>query len=176
MGIDFNISESKEISGIWIVRPTVAHDERGTIWTSFLKKEIEKLLPEGMYFKHDKFSRSRYNVLRGIHGDVKSWKLVTCVYGDIYQVVVDCRKESNTYRQHDSFSISEENQILVLIPPGLGNAYYVKSECAVYHYKLAYDGFYIDADNQFSLKWDDPQFGIKWPTNNPILSNRDMLE
>ena len=63
--------------------------------------------------------------------------------------------------------------ISVLIPPQLGNAYYVKSDQAVYHYKLAYTGDYIDADQQFSFKWNDKQFGIEWPTNTPILSKRD---
>jgi len=176
MSINFKIFESKVIQGVWIIRPSVAHDDRGNIWTSFLKKDVEKLLPADLHFKHDKFSQSKRNVLRGIHGDEKSWKLVTCVYGEIYQVVVDCRKESNTYKQYDKFTISYKNQILVLMPPGLGNAYYVKSNDAVYHYKLAYKGSYIEADDQFSIKWNDPMFSIQWPTNDPFLSNRDQLK
>ena len=138
-----------------------------------LKNDVEKLLPEELFFKHDKFSISNQNVLRGIHGDEKSWKLVTCVFGAIQQVVVDCRKDSDTYTLYESFNINEDNQISILIPPRLGNAYYVNSANAVYHYKLAYDGEYIDADKQFSYKWNDPVFNIKWPTNNPILSGRD---
>ena len=55
----------------------------------------------------------------------------------------------------------------------MGNAYFVSSDVAVYHYKLAYIGDYIDAGSQFSLKWDDPRIGIDWPCNNPILSDRD---
>ena len=131
------------------------------------------MLPDGISFKHDKFSENKKHVLRGIHGDEKTWKLVTCVYGEIYQVVVDCQKESDTYKLYDSFTISENNQIVVLVPPRLGNAYYVKSDKAIYHYKLAYRGPYIDADEQFSFKWNDPLFNIKWPTNNPMLSQRD---
>ena len=60
-----------------------------------------------------------------------------------------------------------------MIPPKVGNAYYVKSNEAIYHYKLAYEGEYNDADEQFSYKWNDPAFNIKWPTKTPILSNRD---
>ena len=55
----------------------------------------------------------------------------------------------------------------------MGNSYYVKSENAVYHYKLAYEGDYIDADKQFSLKWNDARINIDWPTKTPILSGRD---
>ena len=55
----------------------------------------------------------------------------------------------------------------------MGNAYYVKSSNAVYHYKLAYEGDYIDSDDQFSVKWDDQTIGVNWLSKNPILSERD---
>jgi dTDP-4-dehydrorhamnose 3,5-epimerase len=171
--INFNIVESEKIKGIWIITPTISCDERGNIWTSFIKSEIESLLPNGLNFKHDKFSTSRGNVLRGVHGDSKSWKLVTCVYGSIQQVVVDLRKDSPTYLQWQDFIIDSNNQMLILIPPHMGNAYYVKSEQAVYHYKLAYDGKYIDANEQFSIRWNDDSIGIKWLSKHPILSDRD---
>ena len=173
MAINFSIVESIIIKGVWIFKPSIYKDNRGNIWTSFLKDEIENFLPEDLSFKHDKFSKSSNNVLRGIHGDEKSWKLVTCVYGSIQQIIVDCRKESDTYSKYESFEISENNQMSILIPPRLGNAYYVNSDYAVYHYKLAYDGDYIDADEQFSYRWNDPLFNIKWPTEKPILSKRD---
>ena len=173
MSIEFDIQQSTEITGVYIFKPSISEDSRGNIWTSFLKDEVEELLPDDLYFKHDKFSTSKHNVLRGIHGDTKSWKLVTCVFGEIQQVVVDMRKNSPTYKQWQSFTINKNNQQLILIPPNMGNAYYVKSSEAVYHYKLAYEGNYIDADEQFSVSWNDDSIGIKWLSNNPILSNRD---
>ena len=171
--MDFDIQESTEILGVYILSPSVSEDVRGNIWTSFLKDEVEKLLPDNLYFKHDKFSTSKHNVLRGIHGDTKSWKLVTCVYGEIQQVVVDMRQDSPTYQKWQDFIINKKNQQLILIPPNMGNAYYVNSPEAVYHYKYAYNGDYIDADEQFSVGWDDDEIGIKWLSNTPILSNRD---
>jgi len=176
MSFEFVFSESSLIPGVWTIKPNVSVDRRGDIWTSFRKEEIEKLLPSGVVFKHDKFSTSRKNVLRGIHGDEKSWKLVTCVYGDILEVVVDCRKESPTYLRHETFRIDGRNRLLVFIPPRMGNSYYVYSDVAVYYYKLAYEGDYIDADQQFSFAWNDPSIGIEWPTTAPILSDRDMRE
>tara|TARA_B100001750_G_scaffold246405_1_gene268616 strand:+ start:84 stop:608 length:525 start_codon:yes stop_codon:yes gene_type:complete len=173
VSIDFEIKESKEIAGVYTITPTVSKDSRGNIWTSFMKDEIEFLLQKDLYFKHDKFSTSKHNVLRGIHGDMKSWKLVTCVSGEIQQVVVDLREASSTYLKWQSWIINSDNLKLILIPPHMGNAYYVSSQQAVYHYKLAYDGDYIDADEQFSVKWNDPNIGIEWLTNSPILSGRD---
>ena len=173
MEISFVLEESNLLKGVWIIKPSIAKDKRGNIWTSFLKDDVEKLLPAGLHFKHDKFSVSRKNVLRGIHGDEKTWKLVTCVYGEIFQVVVDCRENSKTYRKSQSFVISEKSMMSILIPPGFGNAFYVNSNEAVYYYKLAYEGLYVDHDKQFSYRWDDSGFNIKWPSNNPILSYRD---
>ncbi len=169
----FYIQESNKISGVYILTPTKSKDFRGDIWTSFLQEEIQGLLPDNMQFVHDKFSSSKYNVLRGVHGDTKSWKLVTCVFGEIQQVVVDLRKDSPTYQKWQDFIINKNNQQLILIPPNMGNAYYVNSPEAVYHYKLAYNGNYIDADEQFTVDWNDDEIGIKWLSNDPILSNRD---
>jgi len=174
MGIEFEIKDSKIIEGVKIITPSISTDRRGNIWTSFLKDEIDSLLPQNLSFKHDKFSESKYNVLRGIHGDHKSWKLVTAVFGEIIQVVVDCRKNSPTYMQYEKFTINKNNQRLILIPPGLGNSYYANSENVVYHYKLAYEGEYIDADEQFTYSWDDANIAIDWGDIKPILSDRDM--
>ena len=72
MSIEFDIQESTKVKGVYILKPSISEDIRGNIWTSFLKDKVEKLLPDDLYFKHDKFSESRNNVLRGIHGDSKT--------------------------------------------------------------------------------------------------------
>ena len=175
MSIDFKISYSNKLEEIAIISPSISTDERGTIWTSYLRDQLDSLIPDHLYFKHEKFSESKNNVLRGIHGDDKSWKLVTSVYGQIEQVVVDCRKTSGSYGQWDKFIITNNNQLLILIPPGFGNAYYVMSDKAVYHYKLAYEGGYNDVENQFTYPWNEPDFKINWSADRPILSSRDNL-
>lgn len=170
---EFKIVKSKIIEGVYIFKPSINVDLRGTLYTSFYKEVFEDYLPKELHFKHDKFSRSFNNVLRGIHGDSKSWKLVTSVYGEIFQVIVDWRKDSPTFKKWESFVINDKEPISILLPPGIGNSFYVKSEVAVYHYKLAYPGEYLDAEDQFSIKWNSEEIGIKWPTNKPLLSNRD---
>lgn len=101
-------------------------DERGIIYSSYYEDNFKKFLPKELNFKHDKFSSSKKDVLRGIHGDIKSWKLVTCVYGEIFQVVVDCREESPTYNQWEAFTINSENPQLILLPPKMGNSFFCK--------------------------------------------------
>lgn len=175
MKIEFDIQQSTKVDGVYILTPSISEDSRGNIWTSFIKDEVEKLLPDDLYFKHDKFSESKHNVLRGIHGDSKSWKLVTCVFGEVHQVVADLRESSPTFMKWEKFIISKERQSIILIPPGVGNAYYVSSAQAVYHYKLAYMGNYLDSSEQFTYQWNDKALKIDWPSDNPILSPRDNI-
>jgi dTDP-4-dehydrorhamnose 3,5-epimerase len=172
--IEFSIVESEILSDVKIVTPSVYAESRGSVWTSYSLDFLGSLLPRDLSFKHDKFSNSYKNVLRGIHGDHKSWKLVSCIQGQIQQVVVDMRESSNTYLKSQSFDLGDQNKSMILIPPGMGNAFYVKSSSAIYHYKLAYSGEYIDADEQFTVSWNDPRLKIKWQGDNPILSERDM--
>lgn len=170
---DFDIKNSLVVDGVKIISPSVHNDERGTLFTTFYKDVYSDIIPTELEFKHDKFAKTLNRVLRGIHGDTKSWKLVTAVFGEITQVVVDNREESPTYNKWQSFKIDGNNPKLILLPPGVGNAFYVHSDIAVYHYKLAYKGEYFDAKDQFTIKWNDPSIGIEWPDINPILSNRD---
>jgi len=173
MAIEFSVTESAVMAGVKIITPSVFEESRGSIWTSYNTDIIGSLLPDELSFKHDKFSQSNANVLRGIHGDHKSWKLISCIHGQIMQIVVDMRVSSKTYLKWESFDLGPQNRSMILIPPCMGNAFYVKSSSAIYHYKLAYPGDYIDADQQFTISWNDPRINIKWPTNNPILSERD---
>lgn len=82
MAIEFSIEESKLIKGVFIITPNKFKDLRGEIWTAFTDENLAHLVPNTK-FKHDKFITSHFNVLRGIHGDGKTYKLCTCVYGEV---------------------------------------------------------------------------------------------
>ena len=90
-------------------------------------------------------------------------------------MVVDCNPSSLTYLKHEKFVISPQNQLIVLVPKGFGNAHLVRSEEAVYYYKCAYEGAYMDADAQFTYAWNDERIGVEWGIDTPILSERDTL-
>ena len=143
-------------------------DKRGYYWTSWKKGTYKKI-----FFKHDKFSLSKKNVLRGLHGDRKTWKLVSCPYGKFLLVVVNCNKNSQNYLKSKSWILSQKNGLQILIPPNYANGHLCLSKECLFHYKLSYKGSYVDAKKQFSLRWNDPKINIKWPIKNPILSKRD---
>jgi len=145
-------------------------DNRGDLWTVWNDTDFTPKLN----FNHDKVAKSKKNVIRGLHGDNKSWKLITCLYGEIFLVVVDFRKESETYLKTETFVLNDKNKMSVLVPPNFLNGHQVLSDDAVFFYKWSYDGDYPDVNDQISIKWDDPKLNINWPLNNPILSERDL--
>ena len=157
------------IDGVKIFEPDVFTDFRGDLWTTWKKDEFLY----DIEFNHDKVSTSRKNVLRGIHGDFKSHKLITCLYGQLFFILVDNRKDSKTYLQHQSMILDDRKRKMVLVPPGVGNGFLVLSEDSVFSYKWAYEGKYPDVENQFTIKWNDKRLNIDWPIANPILQQRD---
>jgi dTDP-4-dehydrorhamnose 3,5-epimerase len=150
-----------------IFQPDSFEDYRGELYTLFKQKEHE------LVFNHDKVSVSRQNVLRGMHGDSKSWKLITCLSGVVYLVIIDNRPESSNYLKWDSIILSETNRKQILIPPMFANGHLVLSNTAVFFYKWSYPGEYPDVKDQFTLKWNDSKVNVHWPIDNPILSKRD---
>ncbi|MGK9477934.1 dTDP-4-dehydrorhamnose 3,5-epimerase family protein [Melioribacter sp. OK-6-Me] len=170
---DIKISRSKILTEVVIFEPSVFIDERGDIYTSYIKEIYDQFLPEGTTFIHDKFAISKKNVLRGLHGDTKTWKLISCVKGEIFEVVVDYRRDSPNYLKWESWILNDKNKRTILVPPNFVNGYCVVGDEAVFHYKLSYKGEYIDAKDQFVVKWNDPRLNINWPCKNPILQERD---
>jgi len=150
-----------------IFQPDSFEDYRGELYTVFNQDEHE------LVFNHDKVSISKQNVLRGLHGDSKAWKLITCLAGEIYLVVVDNRPSSDTYLAWDSIILTGKNRKQVLVPPMFANGHLVLSSEATFFYKWSYPGEYPDVKDQFSLNWKDPKINIYWPIDNPILSKRD---
>ena len=151
-----------------IFRNNPFRDHRGYYWTSWKKGSIKKVK-----FIHDKFSLSKKNVLRGLHGDNRTWKLVSCPYGRCLLVVVNCIKKSKNYLKWKSWILSHDNSVQVLIPPNYANGHLCLSDKCLFHYKLSYKGSYVDTKQQFSLKWNDPKLKINWRIKKPLLSKRD---
>lgn len=163
--------EKTELLGLILVKPSIFADHRGTFLDVY---HLDNYLENGVeiQFVRDAISTSTKNVLRGIHYDDKTWKLIQCMHGKIYFVVVDMRQESPTYLQWESFTLSDQDRLQVLVPPQFGNGHLVLSDQCIFHYKMSE---YYDPAEEKIVKWDDPRLNIDWPVNNPILSVKDSL-
>ena len=156
--------------------PSIYREYRGEIFTTF-HSEDHPVMRHVHYEKnelsiHGRFSKSYKGVLRGLHYDNKTWKLVQALVGDLYLVVLDVRESSPTYGDWESFLLTERSRDQVLVPPGFANGHYALTDC-VFHYNLLYKGEYVDSIDHGVVKWNDPEFQIEWPTNNPILQKKD---
>ena len=160
-----------KLDGVLVVKPEVFEDWRGQYVETYNDKMYaEQGIPQK--FVQDDISVSSRHVLRGIHGDAETWKLVSCMHGKFYLVVVNCNKESPAFGKWESFTLSDVNRLQVLIPPHHGNGHVVLSDQAIFHYKQT---TYYNPKGQFTYTWDDPQLKLWWPVKNPLLSQRDEL-
>jgi len=159
-----------QLEGVLMIKPEIFEDFRG----QYIETYNEELYSQhGIHTKfiQDDISVSTKNVLRGLHSDEKTWKLVSCLYGKIYFVVANCDKNSKDFGKWQSFLLSAENRLQILIPPRHGNGHLVLSDSAIFHYKQSTN---YERESQFTHKWNDPALNIWWPIKNPILSQRDQ--
>lgn len=163
------VSKTK-LDGVLLIKPpTIFEDFRGI----YVETYNEKLYTEAgikIKFVQDDIAVSSQDVLRGIHGDGETWKLVSCLDGKFYLVVVNWDEASSQFGKWESFVLSDQNRLQVLVPPKFGNGHLVLSEQTIFHYKQS---TYYNRAGQFTLLWNDPRLNIWWPIKNPIVSKRD---
>lgn len=164
--------EYTDIDGLLLIKPQIFNDERGSYTQLYDSEEYRDVLPIGTNFVQDDYSHSKKDVLRGIHGDLYTSKLISVLNGEVYSVIVDNRPKSKTYMKWQSFSISNKNAYQLFIPAGCGSAMLALTDDVVFHYKQT--SHYIPK-TQFTIRWNDENLNINWPIDNPILSNRDFL-
>ena len=163
--------EDGKIKGVKIITPESFHDFRGEYVETYNEKYYEAVL--NIHFVEDDISVSRYGVMRGLHGDDKTWKLIQCLYGAFYFVVVDMREDSSTYLQSETFTINDKNRKQILVPAGCGNGHICLTDMCIFSYKQS--EYYNGANKQFTVKWNDKRFNLHLPIPNPILSERDKF-
>jgi len=166
-----------KLENVLLIKPDIFEDFRGRYIETYNEKKYNEIFSKyniNIKFVQDDISVSTKHVLRGIHGDKKTWKLISCLKGKIYVVIVNCDKESKEFGKWESFILSESNGYQILVPPKYGTSHLVLSDEAVFHYKQS---TYYDPKNlkQFTYRYDNPEFKIWWPIKEPILSKRDQL-
>ena len=163
--------EKNKLDGVLKITLDSFQDHRGYYIETYNKKLYQQHGID-IKFVQDDISVSKKDVLRGIHGDRETWKLISCLEGQFFLIVINNNKNSDQYRQWSSFTLSEKNRIQILIPPKFGNGHVVLSDRAIFHYKQS---TYYKPDGQFTIHWNDPTNNIQWPIENPILSKRDEI-
>lgn len=162
-----------KLEGVYILVPKVFGDHRGFFMESWSRRTMEEA---GFFydFVQDNHSLSTVKgTLRGIHfqkGDKAQAKLVRCVRGAVLDVAVDLRHDSPTYKQWIGVELSEENKKQLLIPRGFGHGFVTLTDHVEFLYKA--DNYYApEADG--GIRWNDPDIGVDWGIEHPVLSEKD---
>ncbi len=155
-----------EFKDLLIYKKDTFKDNRGYFRELFLNKDIKRKFP------FDVMSYSKKNVLRGLHLQLKKpqGKLVTVLRGKIFDVALDCRKNSKTFGKYFSITLSENENISLYIPEGFAHGFCSLSDNTIMHYKCTN---YRDQSSETGIIWNDYEINIKWPIKNPILSPKD---
>ena len=164
------------LPGVLILEPKVFGDDRGFFFESFNQKTFEAVTGVSCSFVQDNHSRSTRGVLRGLHYQIQQpqGKLVRVVQGEVFDVAVDIRVTSPTFRQWIGVTLSAANKRQLWIPEGFAHGFLVLSETAEFVYKTT--DFYAP-EHERIIRWNDPELQIDWPLLNgaPSLSHKDEL-
>jgi dTDP-4-dehydrorhamnose 3,5-epimerase len=161
------------IPDLIIIEPKVFGDERGFFMETYHADRYRDEAGLTADYVQDNHSRSSRGVLRGLHFQISKpqGKLIRCILGEIYDVVVDLRKGSTTYGQWEAITLSAENKHQFAVPAGFAHGFQVVSEIAEVEYKCT--DFY-DPGDEGGIAWNDPMLSIPWPVSDPILSAKDL--
>jgi dTDP-4-dehydrorhamnose 3,5-epimerase len=160
-----------ELEGVMVVEPTVHRDDRGFFLEAY---HAQRYAEHGIdaVFVQDNHSRSARGTLRGLHTQVRrpQGKLLRAVEGEIFDVAVDIREGSPSFGHWVGVVLSADNFRQLWVPPGFAHGFCVTSEIAQVEYKCT--EVYDPAD-ELSVLWNDPDIGVDWPVDEPLLSDRD---
>jgi dTDP-4-dehydrorhamnose 3,5-epimerase len=160
------------IPDIILIEPKKFPDDRGFFMETYKHSDFS-LNGISEYFMQDNYSRSAYGILRGLHyqrNPHSQGKLVQCLKGRIFDVAVDMRKGSPTFGNWVSVELSEENNLMLYVPPAFAHGFIVLSESADVLYKCTKE---YAPDSDRGIIWNDPDIDIQWPVKEPILSDKD---
>jgi dTDP-4-dehydrorhamnose 3,5-epimerase len=160
-----------EIGDLVLVEPDLYDDERGFLIETF-RDDAWRGLGVDVTFVQDNHSRSVRGILRGLHFQTSPGqaKLVRCLRGRVWDVAVDLRRDSPTYRQWEGHELDDELHRQLFIPVGFAHGFCVLSEIADVAYKQS---SYYDPKTESGIAWDDPDLSVEWPVADPRLSGRD---
>ena len=163
--------EQTPLPGILLIEPQCFRDQRGFFLESFQAQRY-RTIGIADDFVQDNHSRSAQGVLRGLHFQMKrpQAQIVTVMRGRIFDVAVDLRRGSTTFAHWFGVELGEEGPRQIYMVPGFAHGFYVISDSADLHYKVS--RFYDETD-EGGLIWNDPEVGIAWPVEKPVISSRD---
>ncbi len=168
------IFKETKLKGAYVIKPERLEDERGFFARTFCQKEFERQGLNPRIVQCSISFNKKKATLRGMHYQVapyKEAKIVCCVKGAIYDVIIDLRSDSSTYCQWLDVELSAENREMLYVPEDFAHGFQTLADDTVVLYQIS--EFY-HPESAHGVRWDDPAFGIRWPLSNSVISEKDM--
>ena len=163
--------------GPLLIKPKIYHDKRGLFYESWNKRNFDEFVGKEINFVQDNHSKSMKWVLRGLHYQKQpraQGKLVRCIEGEIYDVIVDLRKNSQTFKQYAGIFLTSNSKEILWVPEGFAHGFLALKDNTEVQYKV---NEYWNKELERSILWNDKTINISWPFGNgdvkPILNNKD---
>lgn len=160
-----------ELDGVVVIEPDVFNDQRGYFFETYNQNRYQEIGIKSN-FVQDNLSFSKKGTLRGLHYQHPhdQAKLVQVIQGEVFDVVVDIRRESPTFGKWIGQYLSDENKKQIFVPEGFAHGFCVLSDTALFHYKCS--DFYAPGC-EGGILWSDPDVAVDWPLDSPIVSEKD---
>jgi dTDP-4-dehydrorhamnose 3,5-epimerase len=159
------------LTGLVLIEPVVHTDARGFFLETYRREDYARLGID-VEFVQDNHSRSQRGAVRAFHFQLSPGqaKLVRAVRGTVHDVVIDLRRDSPTFREHEAFELDDRSHRQLFVPVGFAHGFCVTSETADVAYKVS---SYYDPETERGVAWDDPELAVDWPVDEPLVSERD---
>jgi len=176
-----NSNKGNLIKGPLIIKPKIFLDNRGYFFESWNNSEFNKIISRDVNFVQDNHSESKLGVLRGLHYQLRpkaQAKLVRCIRGEVFDVIADIRKDSNTFGEWSSVILNRQNKLQVWIPEGFVHGFIALKDSSEVQYKT---NEYWDKNYERALFWQDSDININWPFENSnkkfkiIVNHKDSI-
>lgn len=162
-----------DLNGVLLIKPKVFSDDRGYFLESY-RADIFNINEIKINLVQDNISKSRKGTIRGLHyqvGEKAQSKLCQVIYGRVLDVAVDIRFNSPTFGKYFAYELSDQNHFQIWIPAGFAHGFSVLSEEAIFYYKCSN---YYSKEHERSIRFNDPDLGIDWKVENPLISEKDL--
>ncbi len=163
------IVEKTQLDDVLKIKLDAFEDHRGWYVETYNEKKYHDAGID-VKFVVDDVSITKKNCLKGVHGDQNTWKLISCIHGSFYLAIVNNDPDHHQFKQSLGFTLSDRNNVQILVPPKFGNGHVALTKTSIFQYKQS---SYYNPYGQFTIIWNDPEYNIWWPTIYPTLSQRD---
>jgi len=168
------IFNETKLKGAYIIKPEKIEDERGFFTRTWDKKKFQEKELDANFVQNNVSFNKKKGTIRGMHYQIHPYeeiKLIRCTRGRVFNVIIDLRSDSKTYKQWDAVELNQDNHLMRYVPKGFANGIQTLEDNTEIFYQMSQ---FYEPKEERGIRWDDPVFNIKWPEKVTVISKKDL--